>query len=191
MKESEDQKISKEALIDLVGRAKRGNTQAFQELYDLYLTPIYRFIYISAHDRDEAEDLTQAVFVKAWSAIADYKEEGKPFSAWLYRIAKNLLIDASRKKRSVSLEDIAPAEEPHDDSVDPHVALDQKEAMRTALLAFKELTDEQREVLTLRFIEEKEYREIAITLEKSEATVRQLQHRALVALRKILKPEAV
>src|SRR3989338_7003410 len=82
----------------IVERAKGGEAEAFGLLYDHYLPPIYRFVLFRVSHREEAEDITHQTFLKAWEGIHRYSPQGHAFGSWLYRIARNAVIDAHRKR---------------------------------------------------------------------------------------------
>ena len=90
----------------LVGEAVRGDQGAFARLYEAHFDRIYRYVYLKIGDREEAEDMTQQVFLSALRSITSFKYQGTPFTAWLFRIAHNQIVDHFRKKtrRPVTLE---------------------------------------------------------------------------------------
>jgi len=166
---------------DLVRKARSGDARAFGRLYDATLDRIYRYVFFRVTDTELAEDLTSQVFLKAWENLSRYKPGG-PFVAWLYTIARNTVIDHYRtRKQSVPLDQTVIKEDP---------ALDEKVDLKHDIgilqEAMQELTDEQREVLTLRFLADMETGEIAEQMQKSEGAVRALQMRALQALAKAM-----
>jgi len=177
---------SEKEIRELVKKAKKGEAEAFGLIYDQYLERIYRFIYLKVSNREEAEDLSQQVFLKAWEAIYRFEDEGLPFTSWLYRIARNLVIDFYRtKKQNIALEENI-AIEAVKNSEEKILENDEKEELIRAL---KELTEEQKDVIILRFIEGLSYKEIAKITKKNQPALRILQYRALNKLRKILKKE--
>ena len=166
---------------DLVRKAKSGDASAFGRLYDSTLDRIYRYVFFRVTDAELAEDLTSQVFLKAWENLRRYKPGG-PFVAWLYTIARNTVIDHYRtRKQSVPLDQTVIKEDP---------ALDEKVDLKHDIgilqEAMQELTEEQREVLTLRFLADMETGEIAERMQKSEGAIRALQMRALQALAKAM-----
>jgi len=178
---------SEKEIRELIKKAKKGESEAFGLIYDQYLERIYRFIYLKVSSREEAEDLSQQVFMKAWEAMYRFEDEGLPFSSWLYRIARNLVIDFYRTRRqNIVLEEniiIEATENSEERALKNH---DGEELIKKAL---KELTEEQKDVIILRFIEGLSYKEIAKITKKNQPALRILQHRALNKLRKILKKE--
>jgi RNA polymerase sigma-70 factor (ECF subfamily) len=170
----------------LVQQAKSGDADAFARLYDAYLQPVYRYVHFRVADDPTAEDLTSQVFLKAWEHLERFKAQG-PFLAWLYTIARNQVIDHYRTRRqSVSLDQVAalPARQA---GVDEQVAAHFDERELRQALQF--LTEDQRQVLSLRFIAELTTDEIAQMLHKRPGAVRALQMRALQALEKSMQPE--
>lgn len=171
-----------------IEKAQAGDAACFGRLYDHYLPPIYRFIALKVGTKQEAEDLSHEVFISAWQKLPTYQVQGFPFGSWLYKIARNRVIDYYRTKKSHM-------------SIDDEVALDENlfavqtgidEALDLGLdlavvrEAMQTLTGEQREVIQLRFLDELSPAEIAKVLDKREGTVRIIQHRAIQKLKKIL-----
>src|SRR5881628_2778450 len=141
----------KEEDAALAVRASKGDPAAFGLLYDRHVSAVYRYVFYRVRDDAEAEDLTSDVFMKALRAIPRY-EPRQAFLAWLYRIARNAVIDRSRRTRiQISFED-ALAHPNVDQIVEPDatiLALSDKEAVRVALA---KLTPLQQEVIVLRFV---------------------------------------
>jgi len=163
----------------LIERASRRDPKAFETLYILYFDKIYRYVYYKTKRKDEADDMTALVFLKAWEAIDHFHWRGYPFSTWLYRIAHNQLIDTYRTHREfISLD----AAEPHDAGMDPLEAVEFRLRLNQVRSAFKYLTREQERVLTLRYFEGYSISEIALIMNKAPDAVRALQHRALRVL---------
>jgi RNA polymerase sigma-70 factor (ECF subfamily) len=172
-------------LDDLARRVSDGDSEAFQTLYESHLDTIYRYVYYKVGNGQLAEDLTQHIFMKAWEAINRYQWRELPFQHWLLRLARNTVIDhyRSTKPANASLLD------PIGDGVDPEEELAQSEMIQTLQEAVRQLPDEQREVIVLRFIEQMPHADVALHLGKSAATVRVIQHRALQALRRLLEQD--
>ena len=172
-------------LDDLARRVSDGDSEAFQTLYESHLDTIYRYVYYKVGNGQLAEDLTQHIFMKAWEAINRYQWRELPFQHWLLRLARNTVIDhyRSTKPANASLLD------PIGDGIDPEEELAQSEMIQTLQEAVRQLPDEQREVIVLRFIEQMPHADVALHLGKSAATVRVIQHRALQALRRLLEQD--
>ena len=154
-------------------------------LYDRYVEAVYRYVYYRVRNDADAEDLVSDVFMRALRAIPRY-EPRVAFLAWLYRIARNAVIDRARRSRTqISFED-ALAHPGVDQVVEPEatiLALSDKTAVREAL---SKLTPLQQEVIVLRFVEGYSTQEIAGLVGKREGTIRGIQFRALEALRTLI-----
>ncbi len=170
----------------LIERAVGGKASAFGSLYDYYQPKIYRFVLIKVGRREDAEDLTHQVFMSAWENIGGYKDLGFPFSSWLYRIARNQVVDFWRTKRpETNLEKIDP-----EYFVAPATAqfdLSQKMEMEGVRFAIQKLKPEYQDVIIMRFVDDVPIKEVAVTMDKSEGAVKLLQHRAIKELKKILQ----
>ena len=169
----------------LVEKAADGDIEAFGELYSIYLDRIYRYVFYQVRNKATAEDLTEEVFLKAWEGIGKFKWKGPPFQAWLYRIARNHIIDYFRTKRQqVTLD-----EELKADDKEPEQEADDKQTQRMLSKAIFSLPQQQRQIILLKFIEGLENCEIAQILKKSQGAIRITQMRALDALRQKLNKE--
>jgi RNA polymerase sigma-70 factor (ECF subfamily) len=173
--------------IALLRKAQGGDAEAFGDIYELYAPAIFRFLYSHLNNRLDAEDLTEEVFLRVWRSIANYQEQGIPFIAYLYRIARNALIDFYRRSHrsdsNTSLED----ENLRDNRADPAEAAFANIEHQEIHRVMAELRDEYRTVLALRFLGNLTPEETAEAMGKSAGAVRVLQHRALAALRKLLR----
>ena len=170
---------------NLALRAGKGDAAAFGALYDRYVDAVYRYVFYRVRNDADAEDLVSDVFMRALRAIPRY-EPRVAFLAWLYRIARNAVIDRARRSHTqISFED-ALAHPGVDQVVEPDatiLALSDKDAVRGALA---KLTPLQQEVIVLRFVEGYSTHEIATLVGKREGTVRGIQFRALEALRTLI-----
>ncbi|MDA1334785.1 MAG: sigma-70 family RNA polymerase sigma factor [bacterium] len=175
--------LNDSSLIALVQKAKGGDSAAFDDLYRQFMTPIFRFVFIRVRNRADAEDLTQTVFVKAWNALPRFDDREERFLAWLYTIARNSIIDHWKKKKDLIPDDpdvfFATREAP--DRTER--LAEQNEASRLVYGALTSLGDDQREIMTLKFIDGLTNKEIAKMTGKSEPAIRQVQSRALKSLR--------
>lgn len=164
----------------LVVRSQRGDANAFGLLYDRFLPEIVRYLTYRVGNLDTAEDLAQQVFLKAWQAIPRYEDRGVPFTAWLYRMAHNQMVDHHRTRRvTTDLEGIDVPEEPE---AEQRVLV--QEVQNHLRAAMDRLSEDHRQVLVLRFLLEKSAREVGEIMDRKEVTVRGLQMRALQALRR-------
>ena len=165
----------------LVEQARSGNAEAFGQIYDGCVDRVYRFVYFRVSDEPTAEDLTSQVFLKAWQNLGRYRPTG-PILAWLYAIARNTVIDHYRTfKQTVSLDEAAPIAA-EDGRLDELVEFQFE--MQSLQESMQYLTEEQQEVLILKFIAEFDTDQIARKMGKSEGAIRALQMRALQALAK-------
>ena len=172
-----------QAVIEkLVDKAAAGNFEAFGKIYGIYLDQIYRYVFYQVRDKMTAEDVTEEVFIKAWQAIASCKGKGRTFSAWLYRIAHNHMINTLRNaQKSVSIEQ-GNMTGLRDNKLEIEKRLEHQELLE--LVDY--LPENQRQVIILKFITGLNNREIAAVMHKKEGAVRILQMRALMALRQKL-----
>jgi RNA polymerase sigma-70 factor (ECF subfamily) len=164
----------------LVERARQGDRDAFGLLYDRFQPEIVRYLAHRVGDPDTAEDLAQHVFLKAWQAIPRYEARGVPFKAWLYRMAHNQMVDHFRTRKQTT--DLDGIDVPEEAEAEALVLAGEMSAALEAALA--RLSEDHRQVLTLRFLMEKSAREIGEIMGRKEVTVRGLQMRALQALRR-------
>jgi RNA polymerase sigma-70 factor (ECF subfamily) len=170
----------------LVLQAQAGNAEAFGQLYDAYMERIYRFVYFRVEDQQTAEDLTSQVFLRAWNNLDRFRLGGTPYLAWLYTIAHNAVIDHYRtRKVTTPLEDVRLSQPDYAEVVENDI--DFAVEMRSIKSAMQTLTDDQQQVLTLKFIEGMSNDEIARHLGKRGGAVRALQMRGLRALAKQLE----
>ncbi|HEY1013122.1 MAG TPA: sigma-70 family RNA polymerase sigma factor [Herpetosiphonaceae bacterium] len=172
----------REAEARLIGLASQGDQAAFGALYRQHVAAIYRYCWLhTGGPQAVAEDLTSSVFLRAWQSIGRYEERGRPFLAWLHTIARNLVTDHLRLRgRTESLDDGLPLPAGADD-VDLRL---EHETLRAAL---GQLTEEQRQVVTYRFVLGYSGEETAVAMGKKAGAVRALQLRALQSLRAILE----
>ncbi len=167
----------------LVRRAQQNDQEAFAQLYEEYFDRIYRYITLKIGDAVEAEDLTQQVFLNSLRSISSFRWKGRPFSAWLYRIAHNQVVDHLRKKRRSDL----PLEETlTDGGEDPQLHAERRLDIERVLAAAQRLTEAQREVISLRFTSQLSVAQVAEIMGKSQGAVKALQHSGIVALRRAL-----
>jgi len=172
------------ALERLVQQAKSGDADAFGEIFDHYHEPIYRYVASRVQRPSDAEDLTQSVFVKALEALPRYEVRGIPFGGWLFRLARNAVIDFVRTRHEHSELDIVHERRTDDPTHDEIIVTrNQIDEVSVALAA---LTEEQRDAIALRFFAGLSARETAQAMGKQEGTVRGLQFLAIAALRRQL-----
>jgi RNA polymerase sigma-70 factor (ECF subfamily) len=167
----------------LVARAKTGDREALEELYLQHFDRIYSYLHLSVGNRHDAEDLTTQTFLKMLESINRFQWRSAPFSAWLFRIAHNLAMDHFRARRRLQTEDEVPTPAGSEEQSAEELAMDS--IGRAGMLSLiKQLSAEQRQVLTLKFLFGFPNAEVAGILGKSEGAVKSLQHRALASLQK-------
>jgi len=171
----------------LARRAGRGEAEAFGVLYDRYVDQVYRYTFYRVRNEAEAEDVTSEVFMRALRAIPKY-EPRQAFLAWLYRIARNAIIDRSRRRvnrQQVSFED-ALAHPNADQIVHPDEGLLAGSDAAVVRRAMQQLTPLQQEVLVLRYVEGFDTKMISKLVGKRDGTIRGIEFRALNALRALI-----
>ncbi len=166
----------------LVARAK-GDKEAFGELYSRYVERIYNYILYRTGNREDAEDLAARTFQRAMKHIGNYKDQGVPFSAWLYRIARNLVANHHRdngRRQMVSLDEIINTKEGEGS---PERLVQMVESEETLLEAIRRLPADRQELLLLKFLDRMPNTEIGAVLGRSEGAIKSLYHRTLQTLR--------
>jgi RNA polymerase sigma-70 factor (ECF subfamily) len=178
--------VTDRRLARLVHRACDGDPRAFGRLYDEYADRVYAFVRSRTGSSHDAEDITAAVFLKAWEAIGSYDDRGLPFSAWLFRIARNAVVDEYRRgtRRPVPTEEPL---EPEEADEGPDVAVIAAADAARVREAVRALTEEQALVIALRFWWDMSIRETAQALGKNENAIKALQHRAVRSLARMLE----
>ena len=177
----------KSEIAKLIEKAADGDLEAFGELYNIYLAPIYRYVSYQVRDKMTAEDIVEDVFVKAWKAIGTCKGKSQTFSAWLYRIAHNHVVNTLRRmNKRVSLESVEMEIGTLIEVTNPEQEVEAKLVRQELSEAMTCLSQNQRQVIILKFIEGLDNREIAQILGKKEGAIRVLQMRALSRLRQEL-----
>lgn len=173
---------------ELVERTKQGDKDAFAGLYEQYVDAIYRYIYFRV-SADDAEDLVETVFVRAWEKIGAYKQTKDNFSSWLFRIAHNLVIDYYRSRKTIE----SITEEYQEYRAEYHPGIMTERGLESDVLkrGMAGLREEYQEILILKYINELSNKEIAGLLDKSEGSLRILQFRALRALKSALEEMGV
>ena len=172
------------AIERLVEDAQAGDAWAFGRLFDHFHLPIHRYVASRVRRPSDAEDLTQLVFVKALEALPRYESRGVPFGAWLFRLARNAIIDFSRTSHEHA--DLAQSVDRAGTGAGPDEMVVTRQEIDAVGAALSTLTEDQRDAITLRFFAGLTAREAAQVMGKQEGTVRGLQFRAIAALRREL-----
>ena len=168
---------------DILARASQGDREAFGSLYEQNVTRIFNYIYYRTGNVEDAEDLTARVFYRALHHIQNYRDRGVPFSAWLYRIAHNLVANWHRdrsRRHEIPLSETPSL--PYR-GTPPELALIQNEEHKTLLHMIHNLPAERQELLILKFVDHLSNSEIGEIMSRSEGAVKSLYHRTLLALR--------
>jgi RNA polymerase sigma-70 factor (ECF subfamily) len=169
----------------LLEHARVYDENALGELYEEYAPLIYAYLYRRVQDARLAEDLTSEVFMRMLQAVQAQQFWHTSFRAWLYRVAHNLIVDHYRKQPPAPMVELD--EQLVADQQDPESAVIEQLSRRGLWSAISRLTPEQQEVLALRFGQQLTAREVSEVVGKSVSAVEALQHRALAALRRVLK----
>jgi RNA polymerase sigma-70 factor (ECF subfamily) len=178
---------------ELVRRARRREPEAFGQLYEEHFDRIDRYVILRVGNQADAEDITQQVFLKALENISSYRWRGMPFASWLFRIAHNLVVDHWKKKSRQKVEPVAPEEIDEmaaESANDPAMLAELEFDIKQLYAACEQLTEGQREIISLRFAGGLSVAESAKVMGRSQGAVKVLQHAALVKLRRILCPAA-
>jgi RNA polymerase sigma-70 factor, ECF subfamily len=165
----------------LIHRAKY-DRHAFGELYERYLQKIYTYIYYRTGNHADAEDLTARVFQKAFVHLPGYENLGLPFSAWLYRIAHNIVANWYRdqgRRKVVGLDEAVK----HSTEENPGTSAEQSDERERMLQLIRKLPEEKQQVIILKFTEGYSNAEIGRILGRSEGAIKSLYHRTLLTLR--------
>lgn len=168
---------------ELVARSSNGDSAAFGLLYEKYVEKIYSYLYYKTSSQAKAEDLTSQVFIKALQNVDTYEDRGYPFSAWLYRIAHNLVVNWYRDKDK--LEQTPLDEDFPLPAAQEHVEenLQKSEEEEALLNIIGELAEDRQQVVILKFVEGLTNQEIGEIMGRTEGAIKALYHRTLVSLR--------
>ncbi len=169
---------------DALTRAGQGDAEAFGVLYERYVGKIYNYVYYRTGNTYDAEDLTARVFFRALHHIQHYQNRGLPFSAWLYRIAHNLVANWHRdnsRRPEIPLDDALITHHPGEEH--PEVALIQSEEKERLLKMIRKLPPDRQQLLILKFVEHLSNEEIGQIMGRTEGAVKSLYHRTLLSLR--------
>jgi len=172
----------------LIRQAQACDPVALSTIYERYYTSVYNYIYYRVGQTPLAEDLTADVFVKMLEALPRYTPRGKPFIAWLYRIAHNRVVDHLRqqpRQSEVSMEDAGGELPP--ETIDPAAVAEDRLEQESLRQAINQLTEDQRQVILLRFIADLDNATIAAAMHKTEGSIKALQRRGLLSLRRLWK----
>lgn len=173
----------------LIEQAKT-DKEAFGQLYERYVDRIYNYVYYRTGNVADAEDLTARIFMRAMKHIPNYRNQGVPFSAWLYRIAHNLVANWHRdnsRRKIIALDDVSQWRLAGEG---PEFAAQLMEDKESLMVAIRRLPGDRQELLTLKFIERLSNAEIGAIMGRSEGAIKSLYHRTLLSLREDLATES-
>lgn len=188
MKDKQNKQSKNDLNLSKVAESARDlNWGDFAGFYESYLTPIYRYLFIRNGSRELSEDLAQSVFLKAWENKEAIKSKNNSL-AWLYTVARNTLIDHWRKKKDITTDKIEDYEKPSEEN-SLEEDLDRRIYIKKIISKLDNLSDDQREVIMLKFFDDLPNKEIEKITRKSPAAVRSLQYRGLMEIKKHLKKE--
>jgi RNA polymerase sigma-70 factor, ECF subfamily len=173
--------------------AAKANPEAFGALYERYVKKIYNYVYYRTGNTHDAEDLTERVFQRAMLNLDGYTSRGLPFSAWLYRIAHNLVANWHRdqgRRPLLALNELSPQEVTAIQSEAPEAALETRQAQENLLAVVRRMSGERQQLLILKFVDRLSNAEIGAVMHRSEGAVKSLYHRTLLALRDELQGTA-
>lgn len=168
----------------VIQRARQGDAAACAMLYDRHYDAVYRYCYYHVGDVNSAQDLTSEVFVRMVKNLDRFDERGRPFLAWLYAIARNLVADSFRRNEHTQVElheGLALSDESFAHGVERRLMAQDLAA------ALRYLTEEQRQVILFKFVQDYDTAQVARLMGKSQGAIKSLQHRALAALRRVLE----
>ncbi len=167
---------------EILAKASGGDREAYGMLYEKYVDRIFNYVYYRTGSVDDAEDLTARVFQRAMNHITNYTDRGVPFSAWLYRIAHNLVANWHRDRSR--RQEIPLSDEPIVAKLDhPEVTLVRTEQQEALLKLIRSLPADRQNLLILKFVEHLSNAEIGAIMGRSEGAIKSLYHRTLLALR--------
>jgi RNA polymerase sigma-70 factor (ECF subfamily) len=183
----EDKQANRQVVDDIVRRAQAGDQSAFAELYERHYDQIFRYVSFKCGNQLEAEDLTGEVFLRMLESIDKFRFQGFPFTSWLYRIAHNLVVDNFRRKGrkpTVPLDKVLHFSGGADGEMEIQAQISW--SMREVVEAMTNLTDLQREVITLRFVAGLSIAETADAVGRRDNAVKALQHAGIRKLRNVM-----
>ena len=170
---------------ELVSQAKE-DPEAFGKLYELYVEKIYNYMYYRTGNHHDAEDLTAKAFYQALTHIDRYVDRGLPFSAWLYRIAHNLVANwyrARSRRKVITLDELTTSTVYHSQDTLPEKELESQDDQRSLLRLIRRMPEDRQQLVILKFVHQLSNQEIGQVMGRSEGAIKSLYHRTLLALR--------
>lgn len=174
-----------ENTLELVLKAKKGDKEAFGEVYKLFFKRIFRFVHYLVREHEVSQDVTQTTFIKAWKSLPSFSTKKGTFQSFLFTIARNLVIDHQRKKKNISLEVVG--EIMMDDDLEGKMVKDEEKKMVHRTL--DGLESEEKHIIALRFFEDLSFKEVADIVGEKEGAIRVRTHRILKKLKEVIEKE--
>jgi RNA polymerase sigma-70 factor (ECF subfamily) len=175
--------------MELVKQAQSGSVAAVGELYDRHRSRIFRYIRFKTANTQVAQDLTSEVFLRMVDNLPSFQLRGVPFSAWLYRIARNLIIKQGQKESNWPVVSLGYADNVSRNGDNPALVVERQMEMERIWQGLERINEIQREVILLRFIGGLSLKETSQIMEKTVAAIKTLQHRGVLALQVVLANE--
>lgn len=172
---------------ELVKQVQAGKTEAISNLYRRHRPVIFRYVLSKVYDQQQAQDITGEIFLRMVAYLPRYKVTGAPFTAWLFRIARNYTITYRQKEYTHPLMPISQAEGDSRSEDNPARIVETRLELEWVWHGLQQLDEIQREVIILRFLIGLSLKEVALTLDKTVGAVKTLQHRGILALRVALQ----
>lgn len=174
-----------------LARRARTDREAFGALYERHVAAIYRYVFYRVGSVEDAEDLTARVFARALKHIHNYNDRGVPFTAWLYRIAHNVVANFHRdnsRRPAIPLDEVETLHEPasQSDHADADQRIDGERDRQRLLRAIRMLPPERQHLIVLKFVEQLQNAEIGQIMNRSEGAIKSLYHRTLLQLREFM-----
>ncbi|HHX09393.1 MAG TPA: sigma-70 family RNA polymerase sigma factor [Chloroflexi bacterium] len=188
MPEEKKEKLTEEEI--LINKS-RTDPEAFGLLYERYVDKIFNYVYFRVGSTDDAQDLTAKVFFKALKSISSYRHMGLPFSAWLYRIAHNLVANYHRdrsKMVEISIENLTITDTSKASA--PEVQLSKQQDNAYLLKLINDLSPQKKELIILKFVQRLSNEEIGQIFGKTEGAIKSLYHRTLLELKDRAKDDS-
>ncbi|HSX18537.1 MAG TPA: RNA polymerase sigma factor [Candidatus Saccharimonadales bacterium] len=166
-------------LNELIQKAQKGDQEAYGQIYRIFYRRIFRYCQFNTNNKNAAQDICQETFLKAWKALPKFQKKGGSLQAYLFKIARNLIIDASRKKKEERLENYQNVES----DVDFEEQLERKQNVANVRNVLKTLDDVEKQIIVLRYFEDLSQREVATVIGIKEGNLRVRTHRILKKLK--------
>ena len=175
--------IASKSESELISQASQGDSEAFGVLYEKYIDQIYNYIYYRTSNGDDAEDLCSRVFIRALRHIERYEDRGYPFSAWLYRIAHNLIVNWYRDRERTDEVPLADQYPPPtiNGSVEDRIEI--RDENNQLMKVINSLPEDRKELLVLKHVDGLTNLEIGQIMDRTEGAIKALYHRTLESLR--------